>query len=134
VPFTPAAFAGPSGFLNGSPATFSGGFVQADYMIYPWMMAIMRWDRVNSRADLLNGYTSGGVGTPFFSPLSSVRNRFTPGAQFLIHANIKASFEYQIRPKQVVYNPGAINANGVPAQLISPFRTNTATAALEFVY
>jgi len=136
VPFTPASFAGPTGFLNGSPATFSGGFIQADYMIYPWMMAIMRWDRVNSTADLLNGYTTGTatpIGTPFYSPFSSVRNRFTPGAQFLIHANIKASFEYQIRPQQVVYNPGAI-ANGVPSQLVSPFRTNTATAALEFVY
>jgi hypothetical protein len=48
--------------------------------------------------------------------------------QFLIHANIKASFEYQVRPKQVVYNPGTT------VQLVSPFRTNTATAALEFVY
>ncbi len=137
VPFTPAAFAGPSGFLNGSPATFSGGFVQADYMIYPWMMAIMRWDRVNSREDLLNGYTAGSanaINTNYYSPFSSVRNRFTPGMQFLIHANIKASFEYQIRPQQVVYNTASIGANGIPAQLTNPFRTNTATAALEFVY
>ncbi len=137
APFTPAGFGGPSAFLSASPATFSGGFMQADYMIYPWMMAIMRWDRVNSRADLLNGYTAGSLNeivTPFFSPFSSVRNRFTPGAQFLIHANIKASFEYQIRPKQVVYNPNSISASGIPAQLTNPFRTNTATAALEFVY
>ena len=34
-----------------------------------------------------------------------MRNRFTPGIQFLIHANIKTSFEYQIRPKQIVYEP-----------------------------
>lgn len=137
VPFTPAEFAGPAGFLNGSPATFSGGFAQADYMIYPWMMAIMRWDRVNSRADLLNGYTAGtanAINTNYYSPFSSVRNRFTPGMQFLIHANIKASFEYQIRPQQVVYNTASVGANGIPAQLINPFRTNTATAALEFVY
>jgi hypothetical protein len=137
VPFTPVNFAGPTGFLNGSPATFSGGFIQADYMIYPWMMAIMRWDRVNSKSDLLNGYTTGTAGaidTPYYSPFSSVRNRFTPGVQFLIHANIKASFEYQIRPEQVVYNTASVGADGIPAQLISPFRTNTATAALEFVY
>jgi hypothetical protein len=137
APFTPAGFGGPTEFVSASPANFSGGFIQADYMIYPWMMAIMRWDRVNSRADLLNGYTAGTAGainTPFYSPFSSVRNRFTPGMQFLIHANIKASFEYQIRPQQVVYNPAAISPSGIPAQLVSPFRTNTATAALEFVY
>jgi hypothetical protein len=137
APFTPTGFAGPSEFLSASPANFSGGFVQADYMIYPWMMAIMRWDRVNSRADLLNGYTAGSsspISTPFYSPFSSVRNRFTPGMQFLIHANIKASFEYQIRPQQVVYNPDKISASGIPAQLTNPFRTNTAVAALEFVY
>ena len=131
LPFIPAGFTGPTGFVKGSPATFSGGFVQADVMIYPWMMAIMRWDRVNSTADFLNGIGGSASSPPpgsFFSPLSTTRNRFTPGAQFLIHANIKASFEYQIRPKQVVYNPGT------NTPLISPFRTNTATAALEFVY
>ena len=51
----------------------------------------------------------------------------TPGVQFLIHANIKASFEYAIRPRQAL----TYNANG---QAVSPFRTNTATGALEFVY
>ncbi len=137
LPSTPTGFAAPTGFLTGGPATFSGGFVQADYMIYPWMMAIMRWDRVNSKADLINGYTAGSanqIGTPFYSPFSSVRNRITPGAQFLIHANIKASFEYQIRPQQVVYSTTTLGPNGVPLQLVSPFRTNTAVAALEFVY
>jgi hypothetical protein len=120
-----------------SPATFSGGFVQADYVVYPWLLALMRWDRVNSTSDLLNGYLAGTTGapvTPFFSPFSSVRNRFTPGAQFLIHPNIKASFEYQIRPKQVVYDASSLLPNGVPNLLSNPFRTNTAVVALEFVY
>ncbi len=110
-----------SGFMNGVPATFSGGFMQADYMVYPWMMVIMRWDSVHSTADLLNGATN----YPF--PFNTTRNRFTPGAQFLIHANIKASFEYQIRPQQSV----TVGANGLPVQ---PFRTNAVTAGLEFVY
>jgi hypothetical protein len=57
-----------------------------------------------------------------------VRNRITPGIQFLIHANIKTSFEYQIRPKQIVYAPGTTTT------LTSPFRTNSAVAGLEFVY
>jgi hypothetical protein len=109
------------GFRNGVPATFSGGFMQADYMVYPWMMLIMRWDSVHSTADLLNGVTN----FPF--PFNTTRNRLTPGAQFLIHANIKASFEYQIRPQQSV----TLGSNGLPIQA---FRTNAATAGLEFVY
>ena len=66
--------------------------------------------------------------SPFFSPVSSVRNRITPGIQFLIHANIKTSFEYQIRPRQIVYSP----STGAP--ITNPFRTNSAVAGLEFVY
>ena len=115
----------PVAFIRGVPATFSGGFLQADYLVYPWMMLIMRWDSVHSTADLLNGATDAS--TNFVRPFSSVRNRFTPGVQFLIHANIKASFEYQIRPQQSV----TLGENGLPTQ---PFRTNTATAGLEFVY
>jgi hypothetical protein len=105
---------------------------ELDYMPYPWMMLIMRWDTVHSTADLLNNaglFTGTAAGSPNFGlPFSSVRNRFTPGVQFLIHANIKASFEYQIRPQQsVTLNPATL----LPSQ---PFRVNTATAALEFVY
>ena len=137
LPFVPLGAPGPTEFVHGDPATFSGGFIQADYLVYPWLMAIMRWDRVNSTSDLTNGFLAGtpnAPSTPFFSPLSSVRNRFTPGLQFLIHPNIKASFEYQVRPRQVVYNQASILANGVPMQLTNPFRTNTAVVALEFVY
>ena len=52
--------------------------------------------------------------------------------QFLIHANIKASFEYQARPQQfvtVTTNP----ITGLPVA-IQPFRTNTAVVALEWIY
>jgi len=131
LPLIPSGQPLPVGFAPGSPAHFSGGFLEADYLLYPWMMAIMRWDRVNSAADFLNSIgadQNNPPGSPFFSPVSSVRNRFTPGIQFLIHANIKTSFEYQIRPKQVVYSPGS------PTTLTSPFRTNSAVAGLEFVY
>jgi len=126
VPFIPTGFAGPTGFITGSPATFSGGFIQADYMAYPWLMMIMRWDRVQSRADFLN--EAGALApTNYFSSAGSTRNRFTPGAQFLIHANVKASFEYAYRPQQAL----TYNLNGQPMNV---FRTNTATGALEFVY
>ena len=59
------------------------------------------------------------------------RNRFTPGVQFLIHANIKLSFEYQIRPQQFVTLGSLPNGNPLA---MNPFRVNTALTALEFVY
>lgn len=121
----------PIGFVRGPAGTFSGGFLEADYMVYPWVMAIMRYDAVNSHADHVNGL-AGVTGTPFFGPVDTTRDRFTPAIQFLIHANIKASFEYQIRPRQQVlagFNP----ITGAPT-IITPFRTNAATAGLEFVY
>jgi len=94
-------------------------------------MAIGRWDGVHSSADRINGLLLN-TSTPFFGPLRSARNRFTPGIQFLIHPNIKASFEYQFRPKQtatVATDP----ATGVQ-QALNPFRVNTALVGLEFVY
>jgi len=108
-----------TGFTTGVPAHFSGGFLEADYLALPWMMTIMRWDRVQSVADF---FTSNN----YFQPASATRNRITPGVQFLIHANIKASFEYQIRPPQ---SGTDTNGNTVPQQ-----RTNQAVAGLEWVY
>ena len=121
----------PVGFVRSVPAKFSGGFAEADYLILPWIMAIMRWDVVNSSADRVNGLVESTI-SPFFASYHSTRNRFTPGIQFLIRPNIKASFEYQFRPQQVatVYiNPvtGALQAQ-------DPFRVNTALAGVEFVY
>ena len=121
----------PTGFLHGVPATFGGGFMEADYLAYPWMMLIMRYDAVNSSADFINGL-AGATETPFFGPTKNTRNRVTPGVQFLIHANIKASFEYQIRPKQQITS-GFNSITGNPIS-ISPFRTNTAVVGLEYVY
>jgi hypothetical protein len=106
---------------SGPAAKFNGGFLEADYLMLPWVMTILRYDRVQSSADFLN------QGGNYFNPVGSTRNRVTPGVQFLIHANIKASFEYAIRPKQAL----AYDANG---NAINPFRTSTATGALEFVY
>jgi hypothetical protein len=122
-PATPTA----TGFIHGAPATFTGGFIQADYLIHPWLMAIMRWDAVNSGEDKLNSLAGA-------APLTfhNTRNRITPGVQFLIHANIKASFEYQFRPQQsvtIITNP----ITGLPTS-IQPFRTNTAVVALEYVF
>jgi hypothetical protein len=121
----------PVGFITSVPAKFNGGFLEADYLVLPWIMAIGRWDGVHSSADRINGLAFS-TSTSYFGPLNSERNRFTPGIQFLIHPNIKASFEYQFRPKQsvtVVTDP----ATGVQ-QALNPFHVNTALVGLEFVY
>jgi hypothetical protein len=131
LPYTPPDGEAPTGFTASRAASFSGGFVEADYLIKPWIMAIMRWDRVKSTADRVNFVEFDPANPPpssYFSPYSATRNRITPGIQFLIHANIKASFEYQIRPSQIVYDPTTGDA------LTGSFRTNTAVAGLEWVY
>jgi hypothetical protein len=130
LPIDPAGTL-PVAFVHGTPATFTGGFMQADYLVHPWFMAILRWDAVNSGPDRINGLALT-TDSPFALPFRSTRNRITPGIQFLIHANIKASFEYQIRPQQyvtVIANP----ITGLPIA-INPFRTNTAVVALEWVF
>ena len=121
----------PVSFIRSVPARFNGGFVQADFMVHPWVMAIMRWDGVNSTADRINGLALS-PDTPFFGPLHSTRTRFTPGIQFLIHPNIKFSFEYQFRPLQTA----VVQADPVTGKLVAvdPFRVNTALFGLEFVY
>jgi hypothetical protein len=130
LPLSPTMGPYPVRFASDVPATFSGGFVQSDFLVLPWVMLIMRYDGVNSSADRINGFALAS-GTPFFAPLRSTRSRYTPGVQFLIHPNIKASFEYQFRPEQSVESvTSATNLE----QAQNPFRINTALFGLEFVY
>jgi hypothetical protein len=75
---------GTGSLLHGTPVTFSGGFAEAEYWIYPWLIAIMRYDGVNSPIDFQNGLSR-----------FTTRNRISPGLQVLIRANIKTVFEYQ---------------------------------------
>lgn len=121
----------PASFVSGGHATFNGGFVEADYLVLPWIMAIVRWDGVHSEADRINALALA-TNTPYFGAVQATRNRFTPGMQFLIHPNIKASFEYQFRPQQAVNVVG----DGVttPLRAADAFRVNTFLVGLEFVY
>ena len=121
----------PARFMTSVPAKFNGGFVEADYLILPWIMAIGRWDGVHSSTDRVNGLLLAD-NTPFFGPLRSTRSRFTPGIQFLIHPNVKLSFEYQFRPKQAVEVETDPTTGAQRA--INPFRVNTALVGMEFVY
>lgn len=63
--------------------TFTGGFVAGNYWIYPWLIATMRYDFVNSPSDYFNGASQGRT-----------RNDIRPGYQILIRANIKIVGEY----------------------------------------
>jgi hypothetical protein len=124
----------PARFVQGRAATLSGGFADVEWLAYPWMMVLMRYDGVNSNADRVNALISNPpfTGSPFNAGVGATRNRFTPGVQFLIHANIKATFEYQFRPAQsvlVATNP----FTGLPVAL-NPFHTNTAVLGFDFAY
>lgn len=98
-------------FASARPVTFTGGFTQADYWVYPWMIALMRYDFVNSPTDMSNGFSR-----------YDTRNRFSPGVQFLVRANIKLAFEYEHRWQQPI--PGSANF----------FRPNGIVSGLDFVF
>jgi hypothetical protein len=81
--------------ITGAPAvTFTGGFLGANYWLYPWMIATMKYDFVNSPADFQNGVSR-----------NDTRNRFSPGLQMLVRSNIKLVFEYQRRWEQPTPTP-----------------------------
>ena len=131
----PIALSGntPVGFVRGSPATFSGGFADVEWLAYPWLYVMFRWDAVNSQSDYHNALVPGGfVDSPFNGASSATRNRFTPAVQFLIHPNIKAVAEYQIRPSQSV--EFALNPiTGLPVA-INSFHANTLVLGIDFSY
>ena len=129
----PVSDTSPVAFVHGSPVTFSGGFVDAEWLAYPWMYVMIRYDGVNSTSDYYNALVPGGFTGSSFNGASSVtRNRITPAVQFLIHANIKAVAEYQFRPGQsVTYTINPIS--GLP-MAVNSFHTNTLVLGFEFAY
>ena len=44
------------GFIHSTPATFSGGFADVEWLAYPWMMVMMRYDGVNSTPTVSMGW------------------------------------------------------------------------------
>jgi len=83
-----------TGFMSATPVTFAGGFGEAEYWVYPWLIGLMRYDAVNSPTDFQAGLSR-----------RETRNRFSPGVQLLVRANIKLAFEYQRRFEEPV--PGS---------------------------
>jgi hypothetical protein len=109
---------GPPSTLTGAPAIkFSGGFVGANYWFYPWLIGTFHYDAVNSHTDFINGTPASEYHT---------RNRFSPGFQVLVRANIKVVGEYQ-------YTFGAPYTDPVTGNTLF-FRPNTFQTGIDYVF
>jgi len=103
--------AGSTGFVSTTPVTYSGGFAEAEYWIYPWLMAMMRYDGVNSPTDHANGVSR-----------YDTRNVYSPALQMLVRPNIKLEFQYTVNYQQPI--PGASTF----------YRPNQFLAGVDFLY
>jgi hypothetical protein len=103
-----------NGTLTSAPAvTFTGGFVAGNYWLYPWLIATMRYDFVNSPSDFASNLSQ-----------NRTRNDFRPGYQILVRANIKVVGEFT-------------RTWGVPYQLGSTtlyYRPNTFLTGIDYVF
>jgi hypothetical protein len=100
---------------NAPAVTYSGGFAGSNFWIYPWMIAYMRYDFVNSNTDAANSVPPSQYIT---------RNRFSPGFQLLVRANIKLVGEYQYHWKQPYTGPTSTLY----------FRPNTFVTGIDYVF
>jgi hypothetical protein len=110
--------AGPPATLASAPSIdFSGGFAGANYWFYPWLIGTFHYDAVNSHADFVNGTPASQYHT---------RNRFSPGFQVLVRANIKVVGEYQYTFGQPYVDPMTGNTKF--------FRPNTFQTGIDYVF
>jgi hypothetical protein len=97
------------------PVTFTGGFAGGNFWLYPWMIATLRYDFVNSPTDFANGVSE-----------HRTRNRFSPGFQILARANIKIIGEYQYHWGMPFTDPATSNTKF--------FRPNTFVTGIDYVF
>jgi len=100
------------------PATavaYTGGFAAANYWIFPWLISYMRYDFVNSPTDFANGVSQ-----------YRTRNRYSPGFQVLVRANIKVIGEYQYHWGQPYTDPTTGNTLF--------FRPNSFVSGIDYVF
>ncbi len=98
-------------FVSAAPVTYSGGFLEAEYWVYPWLIGTMRYDGVNSPTDRQNGISR-----------YDTRNIYSPGLQILVRPNIKLELQYSFNYQQPV--PG----------LDTFYRANQFLAGVDFVF
>jgi hypothetical protein len=101
----------------GPAVKYAGGFAGSNFWIYPWMIAYMRYDFVNSPTDFASGNPASQYTT---------RNRFSPGFQLLVRANIKLIGEYQ-------YHWGVPYTDPVTTNTLF-FRPNSFVAGIDYVF
>lgn len=106
---------GTGSILKTNAVTFTGGFVGGNYWVFPWLIATMRYDFVNSPSDFVNGLSR-----------YRTRNSFRPGYQILVRANIKIVGEYQRHWEPASYS-------GDPTNPLY-FRPNTFTTGIDYVF
>src|SRR5229473_372265 len=99
------------------PVKFSGGFEGVNYWLDSWLIGTFHYDAVNSHADFVNG-------TP--ASEHQTRNRFSPGFQVLVRANIKVVGEYQ-------YTFGHPYTDPVTGNTLF-FRPNTFQTGIDYVF
>lgn len=95
--------------------TFTGGFVGSNFWIYPWLIGYMRYDFVNSPTDFANGTSQ-----------YRTRNRYSPGFQVLVRANIKVIGEYQYHWARPYTDPTTSNTLF--------FRPNSFVGGVDYVF
>jgi len=102
--------------ITTAPAvTFTGGFAGANYWVYPWLIGYMRYDFVNSPTDFANAVSQ-----------YRTRNRFSPGFQILVRANIKVIGEYQYHWGMPYVDPTTNNT--------LYFRPNSFVGGIDYVF
>ena len=106
-----AVNAASTGFAPITPVTYSGGFLEAEYWLYPWLIAQMRYDGVNSPTDRLNGVSR-----------YDTRSMYSPALQALVRPNIKLELQYTFNYQQPV--PGSVNF----------YRANQLLSGVDFVF
>ena len=106
--------ASPGSITNAPAVTYTGGFAGSNFWVYPWLITYMRYDFVNSPTDFANGISQ-----------FRTRNRYSPGFQVLVRANIKVIGEYQ-------YHWGQPYTNSAGATLF--FRPNTFVSGIDYVF
>lgn len=105
-----------STYAKAPAVTFTGGFVAANYWIFPWLIATMRYDFVNSPSDFFNGVSR-----------YQTRNDVRPGFQILVRANIKIVGEYTRAWQPAAYG---LDSSGNPLY----YRPNTFVTGIDYVF
>lgn len=100
-----------TGFVSATPVTYSGGFLEAEYWVYPWLIAEMRYDGVNSATDRFNGVSR-----------YDTRSIYSPALQVLVRPNIKLEMQYTFNYQQPI--PGSD----------SFYRANQLLSGADFVF